>query len=443
MDSSHTLLSIGRESLVIQEGDRVIKSYRPEVHPQYGDIYHTVFSGKRFHARSMDRKRRESLYRREALLLEWASQASLVPEYLGRDDDKLEITLAYLPQQTYHQAVQSGLLSSAEATGEMVRKLAAVHTHFNQSLAAVRERLVEGGTQLRPWTKETEIKRWVRYLETIVFYESTDLEQYLKDRSIDPTVLKPKNVRKHVRSFLTQRGINLQQRVDDFMVRDALLREGESTFVWEEAKPSNMFYFPDEKRTCVIDFPRARLGAGSDTDLVNVLYHVPREFHLEDELSSVALAKEYFGLMGIPPEEQPVRVARLVAARVKEALRLYANYSQKTVFEIEKMTAPEGSIPLDPAALDPAHYSNGSSTKDDFLNKMFGSTFQHLFDYYRFRSGEGWTIVMEENPSLSPEKKKLIRDQLVCVEDILRESGVLMGVVRSQRRARRFRALVR
>lgn len=425
------LLSVGRESLVYREGESVIKCYTPEDNLYFGDLYRELFKDDCFHLRPYDLNERRNFFNVERRFLRTYSEAKprVVPQFQGRNPKKLSIKMKFILAPTFQQAILTQDIDPDAATERMVQNLAQLHLLSNAS-----EALLCRQAGLKPRSEQGEKDRWINYLQAIVFYESIDFEEYLGRQGIDVQALTPSEIRGHINMFLGERGINLDERVAEFIHRDRILTGGEESFVWAEAKPSNMFYFSDpQQETVMIDFPRARRGAGSDIDLFNIVNHLHRPpFRPEEEEKSIFFVNEYLKRMGIPLSEFPARHARLLAARVKEMIRLHANYCQKTTQDIQKLLGLDVTIP--------GPGTNGE-IKDKFLVERLDSL-RKFFDYYRYRQGEGWEVVVEEPLADNPEGQKLVRAQIDTIDGILRESGVFRGIISNQRRARRFRAIL-
>lgn len=431
------LLSLGRESLVYRQGEYVIKCYAPEKDPDFGERYRKLFrEGDTFHLREYDYDLRKNFFHKEAALLKALSRMTprMVPVVgeKGIDYKQFSLKMEFIPYPDFQQAITTQNLDPVASTERMVRILVGLHD-LCKSQTKYLQKKRHSRTRLRTRSIDEEVTRWMNYLQTIIFYESDDFEKCLKQKEIDPQDHTTQEIRGYIGEFLRERGIELKERVTNFIKTDRNLTYNEASFVWAEAKPQNIFYIPpEEKRDVIIDLPRARRGAGSDIDLFTIINNHHRgPFTPEREEASIYLANEYFKLVGTPAEDIPARHARLLATGIKEAVRLHANYCQKNPYEIYTILGRQDEYPGE----------NGEKVTEGFLEEKIDSL-RKFFDYYRYRSGEGWELVVEGPLADKPEYRALVRQQIETIEEILKDSGVLRGVIRSQRRAKKFRTIL-
>ncbi len=434
------ILSIGRESVVYKEDGLVYKCYNPE--RRANGAYLELFGREDcVHLSTYDSERRRHFFKIEAAILSALSEINprIVPEYIDSDGRTLNIRMEYIGHPTFEEVMLKPGSDPDILTEQMVQILATYHSVCNEHLKTIkvasRNKKRKNRIGLKTRNRNEEVGRWLNYFQAIIYYESTDFEDYLTDRGINHQDLNPKKIRTQVSRFLDTRGIDLKTEVEEIIERDLNLTNNEASFVWAEAKPQNIFYIPTEEKIRVIDFPRVRLGPGSDIDLVNIIYNVYRsQFKPGEEKRSIMMGNEYFAGIGLSPKEFPGRHSRLLAARIKESLRLYANYCQKNPYEIRKLVGRREESDL----------KDDGELKERFLENRFNCMFQDFFEHYRYRGGEGWETLMEGPLAPDFKTKRLVKQQLESIEDVLKVSGVLRGQFgeRKKRRIRRLRKII-
>lgn len=437
-NSSEEIISIRRDSIVtkITQEDgkcQICKCYQPENHPQYQKVFGADNS---FQIQSHPKDNRKYLYYKEASLLRALSELEemivpIVPQLEDEDKSSLKMYLEYLTYPTYQSRFMEKPHDEEQKrrlTGEITQILVGVHNHCQQHLAYLESAVNRGGKKrLKKRSPQEEIERWKNYLQVIVYHCSGDMENYWQKKNLDPENLKPKTIRKHIRKFLQEKDIDLDSRVQTFISqsRQIIPNQDSKSFVHGDFSPQNIFYTEDKDKIRVVDFDKARLDAW-DVDLISALYNIyAYPFSKERELFSSEVVKQY--LLGIHSEANLQDVlARLVASRLKENIRLFAVYCQMNDYETRKL----GDLP---------HFSNleNGEFRSAFLDDTFKNHFKNFFDYYRYREGEGWEVVVEPSSGM----KDLVRKQLSLIEDFLKEVGVIRGVITSER-GRRWKRIL-
>ncbi len=421
------MLSVGRESIVWREGDIVFKSYAPEQHHYFSGNYRAVFGDEQaLQLRTPTRLLRESYFRRESKLLEALSKLnpSRVPEFIQANPEDLTIKTKYFPGKTFAEVISADEVTNLDATETMVKMLASFHSSCNQNIEYLKK-----AANLKKRVLRKEVNDRLRRHQAIIYSVSSDFESYSLGQGLDLQTCEGVKIKDSLEMFINQR-LDLKEKIRGIVARNREISRGRRSFVWAEANPKNLF-FPSENVSkdwvMAIDFPRAYLGGISD--LANIIDNVYRlnPIRLEEEYSFY-LATEYFGLIGAPKEQIPDLYAYTLAFRGDELTRSFANYCQKTPYEIKKLFGQEKI----------ANGGNGD-VKEDFLNR-FLNFISFFFDYYNPGSGEGWAMLRESNPTI--EAQRVVKDQLRSMEAILTDTGVKRGRILSQRRAERVRNLL-
>ncbi|MBU1111139.1 MAG: hypothetical protein ABIG93_04910 [archaeon] len=426
------LLGIAGESIVysVLQRSSVFKNYNPHSHPIFGKIYEDIY-GKESDSHNSFRDR---LYHTEGPILEalWRL-TNMVPRYKQRKNKRREIEMKFIDLLTLQEAVMNKKLSPNEATEIAVKNLARFKRFADDYLPQLKIASRDGGnfTRLRTTDINHEIAKWEKKIQNIIFYGSDEFREFYHSNSqlqenYSPNLdeLSPKEQRAAVQDYLEKSGIVIRDKVKEFIKRDRELTGDEKTFIWGEAKLQNMFYDPSSPESViVIDFPRAKVGPGLYVDLSSILYNTDRLVHGEedlakkvfnpfdhyDEVLSANIAKAYFKMMGIPGSEVPERQALLQATRLKDTIRELAAWCKREPFEIKRIMGHGiGRAPY-----------NGE-TKELFLQVMFGN-FARLLEFYGHKQ-DGWEALISS--SNDTDIQKLVRQQIECVTDIFKMTGV-------------------
>jgi hypothetical protein len=427
------LLSVGREALVYRSGDSVIKCYTPASNKMFGEVYAEAFRGSDFQARGYTLEMQERYFHIEAACLGALSKGSLklVPQLDSIDEQNMSIKMAFVPYPTFQEAIIQNKLTATEATSKMVPQLASFYLMTRQHLPALQEeaRVFGGYTKVRRRNPSTEVARWITKFEAIVYYGSSDFEDFMKRQGMNSEETNPDTIRGYIKDFLEKGKIDLRKSVEAFLQRDRDFIGDEEGLVWGEARPQNWFYTGDDEDMILIDFPRAHIGSPSYTDLVSLLYNTDRGwFSRKEELISRRLANEYYARIGVPVKEIPGRHARLLLTRIKDSVRELANYCQKEPYEIKRVLGQKNG-------------SSNGDTKKNFLDGMFNSLHDLLTDY-SYRQGEGWQGLMEVASPPSKKDKEIVRKQIDLLMNLLKDTGVFTGQIGSEKRVQQLERLL-
>lgn len=465
--SAEDVLSLRRDSIVYRvdkrpQGVLVCKSYTPE---RFEEMYTGVFGaeGSPFRILSYPDEKRQELFNREVAVLTALSrqEPQMVPMFIEIKEKNRDIYMENVPDPTFQEEFLASSPKIYDLTRQMIKILARFHNHCDQNLDSIkREAKSKGKERIRERVGEDKT-RWRNYLETIIYHCSTDFDKYGKTKQVDYTKLKPATIRRHIRDYLSDQGVNLRLEVKTFIDRDKEITKygqkgTEATFVAGDFGPQNIFNMGDSDEIRVFDFDKSRLGP-RDIDLVSAIYHIHRyPFSKDGEAQALELATDYFTEVRVPPEYLPERLAGLVSSRLKAHLRLFAVYCQMSPEEIKRFIGErrvreylhvgEASLPTGGEPTTP----EGEKLRPEFLQDMFVNYFRKFFDYYRYRQGEGWELALEklllENPGGRKQERETllrqIRDQFKTVEEILTITGVMRGEITSKSREKRFKNIL-
>jgi hypothetical protein len=118
----------------------------------------------------------------------------------------------------------------------------------------------------------------------------------------------------------------------------------------------------------------------------------------------------------------------MVASRLKENIRLFSVYCQMNQYETEKFVKES-----------PEFSAENGEFKTHFLEKMFKNHFKSFLDYYRYREGEGWELIIEKS---SPDQRELVKRQLEIIETFLKDNRIIRGTITNKKRAERWRRIL-
>ncbi len=435
MAINEQIISLRRDSIVSRTAlgkgkSQVCKSYKPEDYPEYQKLFGADSS---FMIKSHFKDVQSYLYSIEVSLLRAFSglERKIVPKLIKEKKQQLKMCLEDLPYPTYRDKFLENITDQEQKrklTSETIEILVDFHKFSGQHLDYLKKEANPSGKNRLKQRGHSELaERWRNYLQVIIYQCSEDLEDYWQSRNINPEETKPKTIRRHIRKFLEQKGIDLASLVKEFIGNNQKLTDKEKIFIHGDFGPQNIFYTGDKKEIKICDFDKARL-AYRDIDLISTIYNIHMyPFDKENELFSSELVKKYFMDSGLEVNIQDV-LARMVASRLKENIRLFAVYCQMNQYETEKFVRDSSEFSVE----------NGEF-KTNFLEKMFKNHFRSFLDYYRYREGEGWELLIEKS---SPDKRDLVKRQLEIVENLLKDNRIIRGTITNQKRAERWKRIL-
>ena len=429
------VVNIRRESivsLVYEEGKitKTCKSYRPQDYAEYHQKFYPA--EKMIFPKGEDQR---ALFKREVAVLQALAglEKMLVPRLINIDDSSLKIYTEYVAHPTYQETMMNQPERRDELTKELIYTLIEAHNYCNEQIETIELVANKGGkNRLKFRSLEEETVRWVRYFETLIYHVG---EEFAEDKRRRVPECDAWKARRKIKRLLRTKKVDLEKEVREFIRRSHKISEygcgtKEKSLVFGDFSPQNVFCIsPQEKRICLIDFDKARLGS-RDIDLISAIYNIYRfeeKFSKEKEMVSLEMAVQYFRGAKIG-QSLELRLAGFIASRLKFNLRFFAVYSKMT--EEDMRSFLKGKTGYEELM--------GKELRDKLLGDAFMQNFIDFFNYYREGSGEGWELILRPADAIY---RDLVKEQLAHGEELLVRTGILRGKI-SERSRQRFNRIV-
>ena len=385
------------------------------------------------------------------------------PSLLAVDEKSLSFVMELINNgETYRDYFSQGN-SIKDKTGELVNSLVSLHSIFGRNAEHLYRNVLVSKRQepaMQPFSQKAEYERWLRYFKTIIRRVSPDFESYLKEHEKNFLQKdKRKGMKKIMSKFLREKGIHLDEAVQEFIQRDwqisydnddyakkndlispsssldsqvkklsEIYERGFVTIIHGDFGPQNVFRV--EKGVKVCDFTEMRVDRRT-IDLVGAVYNIYNIPHnKEQEVASIELIRKYID--GVKEKENIQLDPRLFTVQSLESRLKYLGIG---LFAIDcKYVAHEIRMFAKKWPTFSQMADDDEVLQKEFLGKMFVDRFQDFADY--ILSGEGTRLITD-----LPRAKELCK-QVELVEDIFHRAGVIKKNPAEVKRKERFDSAV-
>lgn len=335
------------------------------------------------------------------------------------------LEMEYIPDPTVREAL-SGILKDKgtlhdhgypDVVQQIPVHVAAIHRQLEQHREELLQRVRgnSGMSYLRFRSKRNEWRRLERYIQTIVYSMSPDLEGIRAEGRRHPSI----HTYGKITDYIRTKGITLRELMDSFATEAFTL-----LYDAENPKPTKRAFLQGTVRIvagdlgpqhlCVtgryFDLDNARI-ASPVVDLTSALYNVFTQPVTEaQEIDLLGLSMVYLEhfLERTPTEEERRKfTARLTTARLRETIRLFAADCRLTIGELRHLT--RGHPTYD--AL------NDEQLRPQLLQTSFVDGFNAFLQFWRTSS----------SGILDPADALIVYDQMAGVLALLEKTRVLQG----------------